>query len=68
MQPSLINCDNLRADGTVCGENALIHRIHYVLAKGHDSGQDEPTYALKETRYQISCPRCGRRTRIERHD
>jgi hypothetical protein len=68
MQPSMINCDNPRADGAVCGENALIYRIHYVLVKEEAIGQDEPTHVLKETRYQISCPRCGRRTQTEKHD
>jgi hypothetical protein len=67
MQPATIICDNRRADGAPCGENALVHMVHYIYAAEQGAGQEAITHVLSETHYDIECPRCGRRTQIVTH-
>jgi hypothetical protein len=68
MQPATITCDNHRGNGTPCGEIALIHGVQYVYARDRESGSQPAGHTLRESHYVIDCPRCGRRTQIERFD
>jgi hypothetical protein len=46
-----------------CGSNALIHDIHYVYDNlMYRGGGGKFEQVLRETRYDIECPKCGRRT------
>jgi hypothetical protein len=67
MQPATMICANLRADGASCGETALVHVVHYVYRPAEVSEGFAANHKLTESHYEIVCPRCGRRTQIEKH-
>jgi hypothetical protein len=66
MQPATIICDNHLDSGMPCGETALIHSVQYVYDR--DTGTQAASHVLRESHYVIDCPRCGRRTQVERFD
>ena len=46
-----------------CGSNALIHDIHFIYDNVmYHGGGGRFEQILRETRYDIDCPSCGRRT------
>jgi hypothetical protein len=63
--PQTIRCDAKLPGGTACGQPAIIHGTHHEYASnfGWERGGSFE-HALVETRYDIECPRCGRRTQI----
>jgi hypothetical protein len=67
MQPETVICESRAADAALCGETALVHVVHYVYGLEPDAGREASKHVLRETRYDIECPRCGRRTQIVRH-
>jgi len=68
MQPATIICDHQRADGTPCGETGLIHAVQYVYARNRETGSQATGHTLREAHFVIDCPRCGRRTQIEKYE
>ena len=47
----------------VCGATALIHDIHFIYdSVMYRGGGGQFQQVLRETRYDIQCPNCGRRT------
>src|SRR5688572_32952036 len=65
MHPVTLTCANPRADGSRCGETALVHVVHYVYRPAGEQGWMGGEHELSETQYEIDCPRCGHRTQIE---
>jgi hypothetical protein len=68
MQPATIICDKHQGDGTPCGETALIQGVHYVYSRNHETGSQAASHMLREAHFVIDCPRCGRRTQIEKYE
>jgi hypothetical protein len=68
MHSGRITCENLRAREAPCGESALVHMIHYVYSSEPAEDGASTDHILRETHFDIECPRCGRRTQIEVHD
>jgi hypothetical protein len=66
MPPAKIKCDSQGAEGPPCGADALVHLVHYVYSREQKPGQPAASHVLRETRYEIDCPRCGRRTQVEK--
>lgn len=64
MQPATIKCDSQGAERPRCGADALVHLVHYVYGLEQKPGQSTASHVLRETRYEIQCPRCGRRTQV----
>jgi hypothetical protein len=60
MQPKTVLCNNVRDDGVVCGENALVHMVHYIYDMQQKRGAADVTHVLRAISYDIECPRCGR--------
>jgi hypothetical protein len=47
----------------VCGAAAMVHDIHFVYdSVMYRGGGGQFQQVLRETRYDIQCPTCGRRT------
>ena len=69
MEPTTIVCNAVKARG-VCGATAKVVSAH----PRFDSQMYGPgvggqfTHVLRETRYVIDCPRCGRRDQIVKAD
>jgi len=59
MQPKTMPCDN-------CGKPALILQTHYEYRPKRGAQQDQPQQELVETRYEIDCPNCGKRTLVQK--
>ncbi|MCC6491470.1 MAG: hypothetical protein IT424_00430 [Pirellulales bacterium] len=64
MQSATIICDARRGDGAPCGELALVHSIQYLYAAEPVDESPDSAHVLREARYTIDCPRCGRRTQV----
>ena len=63
MEPEPRKCDADLGDGKRCQEMAMVLGIHYHY--GTRPGVATPTvHYLRETHYQIRCPKCGERTQI----
>jgi len=65
-QALIITCDKEGAQGKVCGAVALVLKVQYKydtlsFSKGRGFGPK-----LVETRYEIECPKCGKRKQVER--
>jgi hypothetical protein len=58
-------CDVTREDGIRCGETALIHSIKYRVERDY---ANEFRHILRQTVYEIKCPRCGMRRQVEHYD
>jgi hypothetical protein len=65
MPPKTIPCDNVRTDGAICGEPALIHLVHYIYDMKQEG--DETLHVLRGTSYEVDCPSCGRRRQVVQH-
>jgi hypothetical protein len=65
MPPKTIPCDNVRSDGAICGEAALIHLVHYIYDMKQEG--DETLHVLRGTSYEVDCPSCGRRRLVVQH-
>jgi hypothetical protein len=67
MQPATIICDNMRPTAAPCGETALVHGVRYIYAPA-GAGASAAAPVLREAQFLIDCPRCGKRTQIERYE
>ena len=68
MQATTIICAAVKPDGSACGELAVIRKTRYqfdTLPLYDQPGGMQ--HELRETHYDIDCPRCGPRTQSEKH-
>jgi hypothetical protein len=65
-QPSVVVCDGRAGDGSVCGAEAQVRRVHYRYTARLNRRLGEVHQVLNEVEYEIACPRCGWRTQLER--
>jgi hypothetical protein len=68
MQPAMITCNNQRADGAPCGEPALVRLVHYHYGSVGGPNSLGDAKELREARYEIECPRCGKRTQVVKYE
>jgi hypothetical protein len=64
MQPATIICDNQRADGSPCGQTALVVLVHYHYRAGEQPAWFGARHQLSEAHYEIHCPHCGPRLQV----
>jgi hypothetical protein len=65
-QPSVVVCDGRAGDGSLCGAEAQVRRVHYRHTARLNRRLGEVQQVLSEVEYEINCPRCGWRTQLER--
>ena len=65
MGPKTITCDGRNYGGMFCGATAILQRIDYRHGAILDEGSTAYRHILRETRYQIICPKCGPRVQVE---
>jgi len=54
------------APGEKCAELAAVQRTRHIYQKREgDGGSTE--HVLLETHYDVSCPKCGQRTHVQRY-
>jgi hypothetical protein len=65
MIPQTRICNAVLADGTKCQESANVHNISYIY-EANENASGVTDKALTEVHYDLQCPKCGRRTHVER--
>jgi hypothetical protein len=69
MEAKIIPCEATLADGAICDQLAILHETTNEYASKLDWEHGGTVRrVLLETRYDIECPRCGRLTKVQRHD
>lgn len=68
MQPATIICDNSLGLDAPCGQPALVYSVQYIYGRHPNGGRLAANSVLLEAHFAIECPRCGRRTQVERYE
>jgi hypothetical protein len=66
MQATAVLCDAAKADGGRCGARAVVIKAENEFDILMYHGPGGLRYSLRELRYEIECPNCGRRMQVER--
>ena len=69
VEPTTLICNGRTPDGRVCGATALVIAARPVIdSQMYRGGGGIIRDVLRETHYDIECPRCGSRTQIVKAD
>jgi hypothetical protein len=66
MQPLTVVCNARKPGGTWCGETAVVHQARYEFDTDLYGSPGGIQHRVTKAVYEIECPKCGRRTQIEK--